>query len=295
VDKEGIVVEDVLTSLAIRDSVREVHVERTDSPWNEKILVKRREGDHLDAKICVWEDNRYLYGRIYRLLLYLYDILNPAFLYDSRRAPTREEAPVWELYAQIWGIYVDSRLERTRIPNFYDRTLRRNLFAEVKRELAWDHASRLFDVLWAKESWTHAEMVEYACAPATAAPGVDSSVNALEVEVRASLKEHSVKKHLERLTSAVLKDMANEILSFTSHHCQGALIRSSYYGIHFDYKATTFAEMIPTRNNTLLLTLRDFRTSAPQTLEISEQTDLAGVQAAIKDLFTLTYLDSQSS
>jgi hypothetical protein len=53
--------------------------------------------------------------------------------------------------------------------------------------------------------------------------------------------------------------------------------------------------MIPTRNNTLLLTLRDFRTSAPQTLEISEQTDLAGVQEAIKDLFTLTYLDSQSS
>jgi hypothetical protein len=295
VDKEGIVVEDVLTSLAIRDSVREVHVERTDSPWNEKVLVKRKEGEHLDAKIFVWEDNRYLYGRIYRLLLYIYDILNPAFLYDSRRAPTKEETPVWELYAQIWGIYVDSRLERTRIPNFYDRTLRRNLFAEVKRELAWDHASRRFDVLWARESWTHAEMVEYACAPAAASPAGDWSANALEIEVRASLKEHSVKKHLERLTSTVLKDRANEILSFTSYHCQGALIRSSYYGIHFDYKATTFAEMIPTRNNTLLLTLRDFRTGAPQTLEISEQTDLAGVQEAIKDLFTLTYLDSQSS
>jgi hypothetical protein len=294
VDKERIVVEDVLASLAIRDSVREVYVERTDSPWNEKVLVKRKR-DHLDAKICVWEDNRYLYGRIYRLLLYIYDILNPAFLYDSRRAPKEEEAPVWELYSQIWGIYVDSRLERTRIPNFYDRTLRKNLFAEVKKELAWDHASRRFDVLWAKESWTHAEMVEYACAPITAAPGVDSSVNALEVEVRAFLKEHSVKKHLERLTSAVLKDMANEILSFTSYHCQGALIRSSYYGIHFDYKATTFAEMIPTRKNTLLLTLRDFRTSAPQTLEISEQTDLAAVQKAIKDLFALMYLDSQSS
>jgi hypothetical protein len=295
VDKERIVVEDVLTSLAIRDSVREVYVERTDSPWNEKVLVKRK-GDHLDAKIFVWEDNRYLYGRIYRLLLYIYDILNPAFLYDSRRAPKEEDTPVWELYSQTWGIYVDSRLERTRVPNFYDRTLRRNLFAEVKKELAWDHASRLFDVLWAKESWTHAEMVEYACAPVTAVPGGgESSAHALEVEVRAFLKEHSVKKHLERLSSAVLKNMANEILSFTSYHCQGALIRSSYYGIHFDYKATTFAEMIPTRNNRLLLTLRDFRTSAPRTQEISEQTDLAEVQEAIKDLFALMYLDSQSS
>ena len=293
-DKERIVVEDVLTSLAIRDSVREVYVERTGSPWNEKVLVKRK-GDHLDAKIFVWEDNRYLYGRIYRLLLYIYDILNPAFLYDSRRAPKEEETPVWELYSQIWGIYADSRLERTRIPNFYDRTLRRNLFAEVKKELAWDQASRLFDGLWARESWTHGEMVEYACAPVTAAPAGDPSVNALEVEVRAFLKDHSVKKHLERLTSAVLKDMANEILSFTSYHCHGALIRSSYYGIHFDYKATTFAEMIPTRNNRLLLTLRDFRTSAPRTQEITEQTDLAGVQEAIKDLFALMYLDSQSS
>ena len=292
-DKERIVVEDVLTSLAIRDSVREVYVERTGSPWNEKVLVKRK-GGHLDAKIFVWEDNRYLYGRIYRLLLYIYDILNPAFLYDSRRAPKEEETPVWELYSQIWGIYADSRLERTRIPNFYDRTLRRNLFAEVKKELAWDQASRLFDGLWARESWTHGEMVEYACAPVTAAPAGDPSVNALEVEVRAFLKDHSVKKHLERLTSAVLKDMANEILSFTSYHCHGALIRSSYYGIHFDYKATTFAEMIPTRNNRLLLTLRDFRTSVPRTREISGLTDLAGAQEAIKDLFTLMYLDSQS-
>ena len=293
-NKENIVVEDVLTSLGIRGSVRAVYIERTDSPWSEKVLVKRK-GDHPDVKICVWEDNRYLYGRIYRLLLYIYDILHPAFHYDSRIAPTEDEAPVWELYSQIWSIYVDSRLERTHIPNFYDRTLRRNLFAEARKELPWDESCRLFDGLWARESWTHAEIVQAACVERTRPPVLSLLVHAPEVEIRGLLKEHSVRQHLERLTSQALRDTANELLSSTSYHCQGVHIRSSYYGIHFDYKGTTFAELIPAREDLLLVTLRDFQTHATQTLEIAEETDPASVQKAIKDLFTLLYLDSEAS
>lgn len=293
-NKEDIVVEDVLTSLGIRGSVRAVYIERTDSPWNEKVLVKRK-GDHPDVKICVWEDNRYLYGRIYRLLLYIYDILHPAFHYDSRIAPKEEEAPVWELYSQIWSIYVDSRLERTRIPNFYDRILRRNLFAEARKELPWDESRRLFDELWARASWTHAEIVQAASAERTGPSVLPLRVHAPEVEIRGLLKEHSVSKHVERLTSQALRDKANELLSSTSYHCQGVHIRSSYYGIHFDYRGTTFAELIPAREDLLLVTLRDFQTHATQTLEIAEKTDPASVQKAIKDLFTLLYLDSEAS
>ncbi len=293
-NKEEIVVEDVLTSLGIRGAVRAVYIERTDSPWGEKVLVKRK-GDHPDVKICVWEDNRYLYGRIYRLLLYIYDILHPVFHYDSRIAPREEDAPVWELYSQIWSIYVDSRLERTRIPNFYDRTLRRNLFAEARRELPWDESCRLFDDLWARESWTHAEIVKAASAERARPPMANPAVLAPEVEIRHLLTEHSVGRHLERLSSRAVREKANELLSSTSYHCQGVLIRSSYYGIHFDYRGTTFAEIIPARENFLLGTLRDFHTNATQTVELSEESDLAPVQNAIKDLFTLLYLDSGAS
>ncbi len=293
-DKERIVVEDVLTSLEMRDSVREVHIEKTDSPWNEKVLVKRK-GDHLNVKINVWEDNFCLWGRIYRLLLYIHDTLDPSFRYDPGRAPKEGEASIWELYSQMWGIYVDSRLERARIPNFYDRTLRRNLFADARKELAWDDAFRLFDTLWARQSYTHAEIVQYAYAPDSGPSGGGVTSGTFEAEVRACLREHSVRKHLERLTSSRLREIANEILSFTSYHCQGALIRSSYYGIHLDYKAATFAELIPTNTNTLLLTLRHLRTETAETVEISEQTDAAPVQQMIKDVFTLFYLDAQSA
>ena len=45
-------------------------IEETDSPWNEKALIKRKK-DYLDVKITIWEDSSFLYGRIYRLFLYI--------------------------------------------------------------------------------------------------------------------------------------------------------------------------------------------------------------------------------
>jgi hypothetical protein len=293
VDKAAIVVEDVLTSLGMRDCVREVYTEETDSPWNEKVLVKRKK-EYLDVKISVWKENMYLYGRIYRLLLYIYDILNPSFDYDSKRAPKEEQIDVWELYSQIWGVYVDCRLERARIPNFYDRLLRRNLLAEALREFDWGQSLRLFDALWARDSLTHAEIVQYAYDPGTATPIGTPNPEALETRIRPFLKEHSVKKHLERLSSHVVRGIAHEILNFTMYHCKDVLITSSYYGIHFGYKNLTFAEMIVERDNLLLLTLRDPRTHVPTTLTVTEGTDLQATQSSIKDVFTLHFLDMQS-
>jgi hypothetical protein len=294
VDKAAVVVEDVLTSLGMRDSVRQVYTEKTDSPWNEKVLVKRRK-EYLDVKITVWDENIYLYGRVYRLLLYIYDILSPSFQYDSKRAPREDETGAWELYSQIWGIYVDSRMERTHIPNFYDRFLRSNLLSEALQKYEWRQARLLFDALWAKESLTHAEIVQYAHDPGLAAPIGTSNPDAPEVKIRSFLKDHSVKKHLERLTSEVVRGMADDILSFTTYHCRDVLIASSYYGIHFVYKNTTFAEMIVKTGNLLLLVLRDPRTHVPVTLSVTETTDLPAVQNRIKEVFFVHFLDLQSA
>ena len=292
-DKAAVVVEDVLTSLRMRDSVRQVYTEETDSPWNEKVLIKRRK-EYLDVKITVWNENMYLYGRVYRLLLYIYDVLNPSFQYDSKRAPREDETGVWELYSQIWGIYVDSRMERTRIPNFYDRFLRSNLLAVALQEFEWRQSRTLFDALWAKESLTHAEIVRYAYDPGTAAPIGALNPDALEVKIGSLLKEHSVKKHLERLTSDAVRGMAEEILNFTMYHCKDVLITSSYYGVHFGYKNTTFAEMVVESGNLMLLTLHDPRTHVPATVTVNETTDLQAVQSRIKEVFSVHFLDLQS-
>lgn len=292
-DKAAVVVEDVLTSLRMRDTVRQVYTEETDSPWNEKVLIKRKK-DYLDVKITVWNENIYLYGRVYRLLLYIYDILNPSFQYDSKRAPKEDETGVWELYSQIWGIYVDSRMERTHIPNFYDRCLRSNLLAEALQEFEWKQSFTLFNALWAKESLTHAEIVQYAYDPGTAAPIGNVNPDAPEVKIRSFLKDHSVKKHLERLTSDVVSGMAHEILNFTMYHCKDVLITSSYYGIHLGYKDGTFAEIVVKAGNLLLLTLRDPRTQALATVPVTETTDLQAVQNKIKEVFFMHFLDLQS-
>jgi hypothetical protein len=293
VDKAAIVVEDVLTSLGMRDSVGQVYTEETDSPWSEKVLVKRKE-EHLDAKITVWKENMYLYGRIYRLLLYIYDILDPPFDYDPKRAPKPKEAEVWEIYSQVWGVYVDSRVERARIPNFYDRLLRKNLLADALRGLDWGRSLRLFEALWARQSLTHAEIVRYAYDPWTIAPMETRDRDGLEARIRPFLKEHSVAKHLERLTSEAVRQIAHEILNFTMYHCRDVLITSSYYGIHFGYKQVIFAEMIVERENLLLLTLRTPHTHAPSTLTVTEGSDLRAVQSNIKEVFTLYFLDAQS-
>ena len=292
-DKAIVVVEDVLTSLQMRDAVRQVYTEETDSPWNEKVLVKRK-GEHLDVKLFVWGENLYLYGRIYRLLLYGYDVLNPSFNYDSKRAPKEDEARAWDLYSQIWGAYVDSRLERARIPNFYDRLMRRNLLVEALKEFGWREACTLFDFLWAKEALTHADIVRYTYDPGTAAPIGAPGPDEPEMKIRPLLKGHSVKKHLDKLTSDTVRSMAEEILNFTAYHCKDVMITSSYYGVHFGHKNTSFAEMVVERGDLLLLTLHDPRTRIPTTVTVTETTDLQTVQSRIKEVFFLHFLDSQS-
>ena len=293
-DKATVVVEDVLTSLEMRDAVRQVYTETTDSPWDEKVLVKRKK-EYLDVKIFVWNENMYLYGRIYRLLLYIHDMLDPSFDYDSRRAPKEDETGTRELYSQIWGTYVDSRLERVHIPNFYDRLLRRNMMMEAMKEFGWEQSLIFFDALWAEESLTHAQIVEYARDPAARLSGKAPETDALEIKIGSFLKNHSVKKHLEKLTSEPVRRMAEEILNFTLYHCRDVMVTSLYFGIRFTYKETIFAEMVVESGTLLLITLHNPRSPHSTTLEVTEATDLQSVQNSIKEVFFLYVLDLQSA
>jgi hypothetical protein len=294
-EKERIVVEDVLISLGITAIVRNVFLEKTDSPWNEKILVKRKK-DHLDAKITVWDDNLYLYGRIYRLLLYVRDVLDRPFNYDPQKAPKEDGDPsLWELYAQIWGIYVDSRMERKNIANFYNRQVRRNLFVDARKDLTWEEGFLLFDKLWEKASYTHPEVVSFAHnldSLLRTDPALASADN-FEVEVQEFLKDHSVRKHIDKVPSHSLQQMIHEILNYTAYHCKGTIIYSAYFGICFGLNLRTYAELITTKENSLLLTLVDFLNGKQTTHQVTESSDLGAFQREIKATYdTIHRLES---
>ena len=288
-----LLVDQALTALGINRAIRHTFTETTDSPWKESIHVKRKK-DHVDTKLTYWHDDNCLYGRLYRLLLYVSDVLDPAFGYDSIKTPKQDEQPsVWELYKQIWGIYVDGRLERQAIPNFYTRDIRRNLFVDLRKDLAWDEASAVFHTLWTREAFTHREILQYA-------ESLDKVLRTepeprqhkpFEVEVNEFHRGLTVRHHLEKLAPP-LRDVASEILSFTAYNCKGTLIYPVYFGIRFKYERKVFAELIASGENRLLLTLTAFHGDGHTTYEITDPSQLQDVQKSIKDAFTIYHLDS---
>jgi hypothetical protein len=271
---------DIAEALGIAPTMRRLRVERLDNPWNEKALVKRKAGQ-LDVKLLVWDNPAFLYGRIYRLFQYICDLLDPDFSYDSAPPPSPESHPVArERYVQLWSIYVDSRMEKKGIGNFYDRTLRRSLFVEGQKRVPWREGVAIFNQLWARDAYTHGEIVHraYALAELSDVAAMDMPPKD-EVEISGYLDEHSVPKHLDRLCSPRLHDIASDLLVYIVS-CRNAGVNSSYYGISLNHRKRHVGEIIPTGNK-MFLTLMDnaYRLS---TFEIEEGSDVGRLKETIR-------------
>ncbi len=178
------------------------------------------EKDHLDVKAFIWDDTTFLYGRIYRLFLYIVDVLNPVFEYKPRISPDEEKEPkVRERYNQIWSIYVDSRMERLGIENFFDRILRKNLFIDSENDLSLDAASTIYDALWGKESYTYPEIIEYSYdLRKLKLEKPVASVDSFDKQVSDLLRDPSVSRHLEKIPSPKFRDTVNDLISFAAYH-----------------------------------------------------------------------------
>jgi hypothetical protein len=279
---------EIVNSLSISGMIRNIYIEDVYSPWSEKL--ERISGQHkqIDVKLALWNSDRFLYGRIYRLFLYLCDDLDDNFQYDLKLIPHGTFEPkIREIYNHIWSIYVDSRIEKMRMENFFDRTLRRNLFIDSQKNLPWTISNLIFTKLWDKEKYTHAEMIDYAYHLEQLSEGEsDMSDDAFEIEISRSLMDHSAVKHIDNIASSSLRDIAHAILYFVTVHCRGALIESSYYGIYFMYDQEIFAEMATTKADSLLLTLFDFQSNTNRTYTITENTGETGaIQQEIKTIY----------
>jgi hypothetical protein len=280
---------DILNELNLSGKVKNIYLDLVVSPWQEKIARLKRKDGYIDARLTLWDSELFLYGRIYRLLLYVSDALDPQFAYHTEAIPHGTlERKAREVYNHIWSIYIDSRVERIGIETFFDKMLRRNLFIDAQKTLPWTTSNMFFEELWNKETLTHAEMVDYAYHLDKLLEGDSAGdMDAFEIEMNRSVGDHTARRHVENIGSSILRDMAYSILVYTAGHCKGTLIEASYYGLYFMYDQEIFAEMVTTRSDALLLTLFDFQTNQRQTYSVAEGSEeLPAIQEAIKTIYT---------
>jgi hypothetical protein len=285
----------VVADLGIAGKIKHLYFEEVDSPWNEKALIKRKKG-LLEVKFTIWKEDRFLLGRMYHIFLYIYDVLNPSFLYDPGLTPDEEkESEARDIYNQVWSIYVDSRIERRGIENFYDRLVRRNLFIEMADHLPWQKAEALFQQLWDKESYTYREIVDYAYAflndRRTGEEGQGDN-SCLEVALAARLRTPGVRAQIEKIGPEPLRRTANDLLSYIAYHCKDALIKGTYFGILVIYSRKVFIEMIPCDDGRLLLTILDAASNTYTTHTLSGESDVGEVQETILQLYKKIALNS---
>ncbi|HOP86133.1 MAG TPA: hypothetical protein PKZ54_06625 [Syntrophorhabdaceae bacterium] len=290
-DKES-TIQEVLLSLNLAGKVKKVLFEDVRTPWDERAFIKRKR-DSLEVKLKIWDDEAFLYGRIYRLFLYVYDVLREEFRYDPKIAPDEEKEPRFrDRYNQIWSIYVDSRLEKMGIENFFDRITRRNIFVDSEKELPWEEANLIFDELWSKESYTYPEITEITYNLSVfAEKNIQVNKDKIECLVNKLLSQKGVLKQVERLSSLDLRKTLNELLSFTAYKCKDTYISANYYGINLTYNKRLYVEMIPAEDNTIFLTIIDPFTNKTVSSIINENTDIKVIQDKIYGIYKLMAQD----
>jgi hypothetical protein len=286
--KASNIARDVLDSLQICKSIRNIFIEEVSSPWDEKVTRLNKKGDSADVKLYLWKNNIFLYGRVYRLFLYVCDALDKTFGYDIKTVPHGTlEQKIRETYNHIWGIYVDSRVAGMGIDNFFDKTLRRNLFIDTQKDLPWRTSNILFEKLWNREVFNHPEIIDYAYNASKIAE-IDRTCesNAFETEISMFLMDRTAKKRVDSIVSNNLRDLAYDIVNFTAGHCRGTLIESSYYGIYFMYDREIFAEMLTTKADALHITLFDFQSNSHKIHIVQENSkDINAIQQSIKGIY----------
>jgi hypothetical protein len=275
---------DILRTLEIGSHVRKLRIDQVNSPWNERVEIKKK-GTLLDVKLSLWDHPLSLYGRLYRLLMYVGDVLQPEFQYDPERVPNNSTEPaIRETYNHLWGIYIDSRVERRGIDNFYDWLLRRNLFIDAQKNISWQESSRIFQRFWGRECWTHRQIVEEAYhLNEVLTKGGSNSTDAFEVEIAASRIDDSVQTHIDRIASSALREKAEDVIRFAKDHCRGTLVDSSSYGLYFMYDQEIFAEMITTRSDALLISVFDFQLDFQECYRVTEASDSEPILEKMRD------------
>jgi hypothetical protein len=266
------------------------------SPWAEKIRL-RRTWEYIEAELHIWMSPEFLAARINRLALFALDSLDPGFAFDmDAMVALRADARIRRAHNHIWTIYVDSRIERMALDNFFDRSLRRNLFVDSQRAHPWSVSDRVFDQLWRKEHFTHPEIIDYARRlEEIMADGVQNADSrTFEVEMSHYRGDYSALDCVKAIPSQELKEAANRLLDFVSNTCRGTLIEPCYYGIRFIHQGIVLAEMVTSKRDSLLVTLFDVPSQNLASYALgTDSRDIENILAAVKGIYDAISRHSQ--
>jgi len=284
VDYKRATIDEVVNVLNLDTYIRQISVKETDSPWNERLLIKRKK-HQIDVTLSLWNEKHTLYGRIYRQFLYLYDALEPSFMYKPEIAPDKEKEPKKKKrHDQIWSIYVDSRLERRGIENFYNKRLRKNLFIDSECGFSWNLASMIFDKLWEKQRYNYYEIIDYTNNLEKCFDVQSLNENyAPELEFYRIFSESNLNSKLEDLSSPSLKQKIKEISNLAKYLWKDIRIETTYYGLLFLYQKHVILELIPAHEGMLYLTLYNGHEATYKTHMINEQTEIKQIEQGLKD------------
>lgn len=268
-------------------TVDSIVFEEVRSPWEERVRLHSRK-NHTEAVFCIWKSPAFLSARIHRLALYILDSLDPVFQYDRDAAAALSAVPqIRQDHNHIWSIYVDSRIERMGLENFFDRALRRNLFVDGRKGYPWSLSIMIFEKLWEKEHFTHPEIMAYARNPEKALKDVAvMDLDAFEVEINRCGGSGSVKDHITNMPSPQLRDVAHRLLAFLAESCDGARVDACCYGMRLISEGEVFAEMVVSRRDSILITLFGFESDHRVTYALgTDPLDMERIQTKIKETY----------
>lgn len=287
--------EDAL-SLAPVGAINRITCKQIESPWREKIRLHSKRGC-VEAVFHLWKSGEYLEARIHRLARYVLDSLDPSFKYDLQGMLSLDaNKEIRRAHNHIWSIYVDSRMERMGFENFFDRSIRRNLFIDSQRAHSWFVLSRVFDRLWEKESFSHSEIIDYARKLRDILNDEGDEPDAFEVEINRYRGDSSAKDFVAAITSPELRMMGERLLTFVISQCRGAIIEPSCYGIRFSTEGIVFAEMVTTKRDFLFVTVFDLRTDRPMSYTTGPNFDnTEKIQTAMKEVYTAICLRARAN
>ncbi|MCX8023000.1 MAG: hypothetical protein N2745_09540 [Syntrophorhabdaceae bacterium] len=276
------IIDEVVVSLGIHSYIRNIHIRDTASPWEERISIDKRK-NKFDVTLHIWRDRYLLYGRIYRQFLYLYDAFEPSFGYRPEITPDKEKEPEKKKrHDQIWSIYVDSRLEKGGIKNFYDRRLRKNIFIDSEKGFPWIKAGEIFDRLWERSKYSYSEIVDLA-------QNIEKVLEEPSLKEREGLNEElkhrfsvfALQDPLDMVSFRSLEEI-ERLSCFVPSLWKDIHIERTYYGIKFLYHKKVIMEIIPEKEDRVYITLYNAHDGTYSTDVIDEKLDKRRIEEGIK-------------
>jgi len=160
------------SSRQFQERVGEVVIKRAINKVDEGSNVLNRVSDELPviemrvlaSRFANSEEESELEAFLIHELYHARDMVDPEFDYEDAFIPGSPSVKnlITARFRVLWNIYIDSRLERKKIPSVMSREARFREFDNYYRKLPERQRKGVFEGLWVEEKFTHEELLSMA-------------------------------------------------------------------------------------------------------------------------------------